>query len=308
MINAFREYNMHANAYQQTQLKFIDKNISRYPVFEEILGFQLHIVHLVKTKIAEEAFYSSFHETPDEIIAETINLDLCTHNNDSLYSALRPLEQGITAVYEAIIRAVFESIPKIFYLMKHPEDSRIIQLKEEYRMWCLDYAFEARADSREIPKSNILIKEFIESEHGRKIVDSSRITFDKFFYDNFRKKHTNLWFRNQIYADERLEMQHSIHSILSTSAHANTNRSRLVEKSEPGTRSDAMRLLTELSFFNLFLIINSQKRILVKIDKYGECVDFIKKKDKELGHRFVGTSLYPSHKEYLNNLDIKPNT
>ena len=267
------------------------------------MGFQWHIAHLIKTKITEETSSSTFRELPDKVITELINLGLCIHNNDSLYSALRPLEQGITAVSETIIRTVFESVPKIFYLLGHPEDSRMITLKEEYEMWRLDCVFDARADSSKIPNSNELIREFIESEHGKKIVDASQIVFNKKFYDDFCKKHTNSWFRKQIYAGERLEVQHSFHSILSTSVHANTNRSRLIEES----KSNAMRLLTELSFFNLFLIINSQQQTLVKINKYDECADFVQKKDRELGHRLTCTNLYPSHREYLDNLHIRPN-
>ena len=137
---------------------------------------------------------------------------------------------------------------------------------------------------------------------GGKIVDASRITFNTKFYDGFRKKHTNPWFRNQIYAGRQLEIQNSIHSILSTSAHANTNRSRLVEKSELRTRSNAMELFTELSFFNLYLIVASQKRMLSKIGKYDECVGFVRKKEQELGSLFAVTNLRPSHTEYQISL------
>ena len=139
----FREYNMCEHTYQQTQLKFISENIDHYPIFEQMLGFQWNTVHLIELKISEDPsqLLSDLHEIPDKIIAESINLDLCRHNNDSLYSALRPLEQGITAVHENIIRTVFESVPKIFYLLKHPEDSRMIMLKEEYRIWYLNYVF-----------------------------------------------------------------------------------------------------------------------------------------------------------------------
>ena len=268
-----------------------------------MLGFQLNTVHLIDSEISKDRsqLFSKVHEIPNEIIAELINLDLCKHNTDSLYSALHPLEQDITAVYENIIRTVFESVPKIFYLLRHPEDSRMIRLKEEYRAWHLEYVL-IRAGDKEIPRSKELIKEFIESEHGRKIVDASRITFDKKFYDDFSKKHTNPWFRNQIYIGNRLEIQKSIYSTLSTSAHANTNRSRLVEKSEPGTSFSPMKLFSELSFFNLYLIVASQKRMLSKIGKYGECVDFVRKKDQELGSRFAATNLYPSHTEYQISL------
>ena len=303
MINAFREYNMCERTYQQTQLKFISENIDHYPIFEQMLGFQLNTVHLIDSEISKDRsqLFSNVHEIPNEIIAEVINLGLCRHNNDSLYSALRPLEQDITAVYENTIRTVFESIPKIFYLLKHPEDSRMIRLKEEYRTWHLEYVL-IHAGDKEIPRSKELIKEFVESEHGRRIVDASRITFDKKFYGDFSKKHTNPWFRNQIYIGNRLEIQKSIYSTLSTSAHANTNRSRLVEKSEPGTSFSPMKLFSELSFFNLYLIVASQKRMLSKIGKYGECVDFVRKKDQELGSRFAATNLYPSHTEYQISL------
>ena len=300
MINAFREYNMCEHTYQQTQLKFISENIDHYPIFEQMLGFQMNTVYLIKSKMSKDISQSflDFHKLSNEIIAESINLGLCIHNNGSLYSALRPLEQDITAAYENTIRTVFESIPKIFYLLRHPEDSRMIILKEEYRMWHLDYVVSARADDKKIPRPNELVKEFIESEHGRKIVDASQIIFNKKFYDDFRKKHTNSWFRNQIYTGSRLEIQKSIHSILSTSAHANTNRSRLIEKSEPKTRSNAMKLFTELSFFNLYLIVASQKRMLARIGKYDEYVDFVQKRNLELGSRFLATNLHPSHTEY----------
>ena len=300
MVNASREYNMYERAYQQTQLKFISENIDHYPIFEQMLGFQWNAVHLIDLKISKDRsqLFSDLHKMPNEIIAELINLDLCRHNNGSLYSALRPIEQGITAVHNNIIRTVFESVPKIFYLLRHPEDSCMIMLKEEYRIWHLNYVFSARADDKKIPRSDELVKEFIESEHGRKIVDISRIAFNKKFCDDFRKKHTNPWFRNQIYVGNQLEIQNSIHSFLSTSAHANTNRSRLVKKSEPGTNVNPMRLFTELSFFNLYLIVASQKRMLSKIGKYDECVDFVQKKDQELGSRFAVTSLYPSYTEY----------
>ena len=72
------------------------------------------------------------------------------------------------------------------------------------------------------------------------------------------------WYRNQIYTHESLKLQNACYSSLSTSSHPNIQRAVLNYAPNPFA-DNAMTIVTHLTFFNLFLYVNSCWEILKAI-------------------------------------------
>ena len=91
--------------------------------------------------------------------------------------------------------------------------------------------------------------------------------------------------------------------MLNTSSHANILRS-LESTALSGER--AMKVLTDLSFFNLFLMFNSQYKTLCELGLMEEAKRFIVDAQQNLKVHMGVTSLYPDKKEYSDILVLAP--
>ena len=91
--------------------------------------------------------------------------------------------------------------------------------------------------------------------------------------------------------------------MLNTSSHANILRS-LEDTALSGDR--AMKVLTDLSFFNLFLMFNSQYKTLCELGLMEEAKQFTVDAQQNLKVHMGVTSLYPDKKEYLDVLVLAP--
>ena len=306
MVDGTENYTEWENDIWKTQSNFIRENNHYYQILESILGFQFSILKQMNSGIRRNNpnLPSNYRDWPNQHKAEPINLSLCIHNNEHLYSAFRTLEKGFNAVCENIIRIIYESIPKIVYQKVHPEDISIILAKEAHVMWLMENP--TNSEGKKTPFSFDMTKEkFLESDHAKNNFNAMEITHIQ-KSEKLDEKYTPKWFRNQIYGGKRLETQHNIHSLLSLSSHPNTHRARLQDILNSGNDPKLMRVLTELSFFSLLLTVNLQKQTLSKIGKWEECTKILTQKSKELGKQLSTVDLYPNHAEYKNVLEFIP--
>ncbi len=225
-------------------------------------------------------------------MADAAILGILEQNILYMFSALRPLEQGSVHAYCALVRPVLESVHKCFFLMKHPESTKKFLLSETYDAWKRTQQYE---------KSPATPQAFLESDAAQWALRGRKITPDEF--NKFRDNHTNYRIRAKIYETDTLRHQHSFYSMLNTSSHANILRSL---EDTALSEDRAMKVLTDLSFFNLFLMFNSQYKTLCELGLMEEAKRFIVDAQQSLKVHLGVTSLYPDKKGYSDILVLAP--
>ena len=278
-------------ALQDHQLNFIKNHIGSYEIFERMMGFQRFLSNEVSDVYNQTQV---LHNPSDQILTDGSVMIILQQNLPYLFSALRPLEQGAFHVYRALIRPVLESVPKCFFLIGHPESTREFLLAEAYDEW---------KTSRQHKNLPTVYEQFFESDAAQWVLRGRKITPDQFV--KFRDSHTNSKIRAKVYEAATLRRQRSFYSTLNTSLHANVLRSMPL-KDKQFSEDEEMKILTDLSFFNLFLMINSQHRILRSLGLLEETKRFILDAQESLKFHLGVTYLYPDKKECWENLILRP--
>lgn len=276
---------------QDRQLEFIKNHIGSYEIFERMMGFQCFLNNEVSEVHSQTPVLKNLS---DQILTDGSVMFILQQNLLYLFSALRPLEQGAFHVYRALIRPVLESVPKCFFLIGHPESTREFLLAEAYDEW--------RASQQRQNLTTVYAK-FLESDVAQWVLQGRKITSDQFA--KFRKSHTNHQIREKVYEAATLRRQRSFYSALNTSLHANVLRSTPL-KEEQFSEDEEMKILTDLSFFNLFLMVNSQHRTLRSLGLLEEAERFILDAQESLKFHLGITYLYPDKKECWENLILRP--
>jgi len=75
---------------------------------------------------------------------------------------------------------------------------------------------------------------------------------------------------------------------------------------DPELSKQFMKILIDLSYFNLFLYTNTSSEVLKEINELEDTVKFVQKTQQELNHHLAMTHLYPDIPEYVDNLIIRP--
>ncbi len=274
---------------QAKQLGFISDHIRSYELFERTMGFQ----YFLNGKIIDAS--SQIREprdTSDQAMTDDAILQILEQNLLYLFSALRPLEQESIHAHRALVRPVLESVPKCFFLMRHPESTRMFLLAEKRDAW------EAVGKHESRPKS----EKFLESGASREVPRTQEITNEEFAEFRNRK---NRELRSKIYGTKTVKLQDRLYSVLSTSSHSNILRHHPLEVRR-AAKELSFRILAELSFFNLFLMVNSQHRALGGLGLMETAKLFTLDAQKRLQPHSELTYLYPDNKEYVKNLILKP--
>ena len=276
---------------QDRQLEFVKNHIGSYELFERMMGFQCFLNNEVsdvhsQTQVSENL--------SDQILTDGSVMIILQHNLLYLFSALRPLEQGAFHVYRALIRPVLESVPKCFFLIGHPESTRDFLLAEAYDEWRI---------SQQHKNLPAVYEQFFESDVAQWVLRGRKITPDQFA--KFRRSLTNHEIRAKVYEAATLRRQRSFYSALNTSLHANVLRSMPL-KEEQFSEDEEVKILTDLSFFNLFLMVNSQHGTLHSLGLLEEAKRFILDAQKSLKFHLGVTYLYPDKKECWENLILRP--
>ena len=317
---------------QQQVSFFIEKQIDSYPLFEKLLGFtfslnnsMLSAYHKVYEKIEEPKNIN----TSDKLFAEGAIVGLCGLNLHSIWHALRPLEQNSIQNCSNVIRPVFESIPKMFYALTHPEDIHEIFLREEFGLWLSQRQYFDEINQVGISKGflqknqkanpneyeHLYLECYLNhNDEGRKIEENAKMLklvddkpkISKNSYKSFSGKYNNDWFRNKIYTEESLALQSTSYASLSMNSHANFSRIRSLIRYDSEWSPRFFKTLTHLAFFNLYIYFNAAYERINEIGEIPDTISFIRNAQKELKYYFAMTHLYPDVPEYMENLVLYP--
>ena len=277
---------------QNMQLEFIAQNLDSCELFERLVGFQHEIYGSVSEKRAKSADHNTLRAT-DEFMAEDFLLVTLRQNTKYLFCAWRSLEYCFLNVSGSLMRNVIESVPKSFYLMARPRSVKNFLLREGY----LTHRSKNRPSEGGSP-----IAEFLKSEGAQSLLRGRQITVKEF--KQLLYKHGNWAMQQEIY-DDAPSRREEVYSALSSSSHASLLRFDPPYHDHRWSGRLA-KMITDLSFLNLFLTANSQHRQLSDMGRIQDVERFIYKAWQDLGDLDTLTRLYPDKPEYLKNLKIKP--
>ena len=290
---ALRAFEDLESSLEKNRLEFGERGARPGRFFERLLGFQLVLIGAVVVHGPARRKDGIPQGASDGIWAENYVLHLLAHNVNYLLPAVQALGQNLMAAYEALTRPVAESIPKSFYIMAHPETARNFMLKETYSAWRSPNPGQKYIDS---------IGEFLKSPQPQKLLGGRQIEAE--IFDEFCKSHSNKRVRARLYSDKTLEAQEELYAGLSNSSHANMFRPF---EFPPGSELSGrfMDFVTDLSFFNLFLLANSQSRTFKEVGLWEKSEQFVVSAAKDLGVYYNRANMYPDEAEYTENLAIR---
>ena len=274
------------------QLEFTAQNRGSYELFERLMGFQHELCGSVAEKRSKDTERSTLR-TADEFMAEDFLLVALRQNTKYLFCAWRALEYCLLHVSGSLMRNVIESVPKSFYLMARPRSVRNFLLREGYL---------THRSKNQPPEGGSPIVEFLRSEGAQSLLRGRQITVKQF--RQLLDKHGNWAMHQEIY-DDAPSRREEVYSALSSSSHASLLRFDPPYHDHRWSGRLA-KMITDLSFLNLFLTANSQHRQLSDMGRIQDVERFIYKAWQDLGDLDTLTSLYPNKHEYLKNLKIKP--
>ena len=249
----------------------------------KILGFQFEIQSATKDRI------------PGQM--ENIH-GLCCINLEHSIHAIKQLEYGNYHVFANIVRPIFESIPKMFYLLRHPKYIEYLTFKEGFDIW---------KTGQESKDTELLVDKYLFEKTGKEIDDNAK--FAGISYGEAkrliadRKKFTPAWYRRQIYTPKSQSKRNQTYGALSISSHANFVKGYGTLPTD--FQAQCIKILVELSFLNLLLDANAITQALIDIDEFNDTKRFIMKTHDALDGFRVGSALYPDITTYTSNLNIK---
>ena len=279
---------------QKNQFEFIEQNIGSYELFERLIGFQNAIHNQVSKKHRESEDDWMRGHISDELLTELNLAKMLRQNTRYLFSAWRVLEHNTIYASGSLIRSVVESVPKSFYLMKHPDTVKKFMLDEVYMKY--------RAENLS-PSHKCLIPQFLETKIPRPILRGDQITPEEFI--EFRKEHEDWKIREKIYSKKTCQLQREFLVPLNVSSHATAIRFHTIQP-RPSLSRNLAKIITDLSFLNLLLTANSQHRVLGDAGLTRDVERFVGQAWQDLGGLDPHTRLYPDEPEYLENLKIAP--
>lgn len=292
------------------RLYFIKENISSYPLLEKLLGFTFELnasLFPIYTKRIANISNPKHLNVTNEAMAEGSIVANCALNLHSIWHAIKPLEENSINNCANVIRTVYESIPKMFYVLRHPEDIHLILLHEEFGLWISQEKYRDTINNKEIFENSEYFKKYLtEDKEGIKFQDMLNLNISKTYYKNFAGKYNNQWFRDKIYTNESLKMQDTVYASLSQSSHANFTRSRREIKYDPILSPQFFKILTDLSFFNLYIFFNTSHTAITELNEFVDTQNFIQEVQTELRTFFSMTYLYPDVSEYVESLILYP--
>ena len=288
---ALRAFGEFGGQLEQNRLEFEKQGIRPGGLFERMLGFQHFLSETASAPYLSGESKIGEQSAPDEDLAELSILFMLGHNMRYLLPAMRALEQDLTPAYEVLVRPVVESIPKSFYLMARPHAVRSLMAIDLYSAW---------RSQNPRQKYNDSVDEFFRSSRPRELLGKTMTATD---FSDLHRQHSNKRIRECLYVDEILKLQTDLYAKLSSSSHANVFRPFPAPR-EPARSEYFENVTAALSFFNLFLLVNSQSRTLKDLGLWEPSVLFVRNAAKDLGQFYHLANLYPDKAEYTKNLAI----
>ena len=286
-------------------MRFIEHNIKKYPLFEKILGFQYEINQ--KITPLYNARYDDAVNTQNytrDDLAENATFLLCGYNIQYLFEAMVALEKDDRYVFANTIRPVYESIPKILYMLHRPEKVFYIACHDQYNSERpkIEYDYLAQNKNKKKKSMNTL-EEFLKRVKQYPLAKGYNLN-TKYVHEIFRSL-SNQYYRNQVYSNESLKNQNYMYAFLSSSAHANIFRHDKIADNNLEKEDTYVKILSDLSFFNLYLQINICHNMLLELDEIADAVDFLKNVNEEIAERLAITVLYPQNPAYQKKLVVE---
>ena len=277
--------------------KFLNNNIKDFMLFDKVLGFQFAMWHVIKD------FKPRQLQDANSILMDVIH-SLCRFNIDYSLHAITQLEYSNFNVFANTIRPIYESIPKMFYMLRYPEDVPVLTHKEFFGIW----------KDKQSPNKNELLVEQYFNNVWRANADSDDIEpYSKKPYKHIKnilknyKKYTPIWYRRQVYTPDLQNKLNQTYGILSHNSHANFVR-HYKDLDQDKLQASFTEMLIHLSFFNVLLYANAYAQVLLDINEFDDTKKFIKGVYGELGELggfLRGTSMYPDRTTYTSKLKIK---
>ena len=304
MFDHFQGYKKICTSRSIMQDKFFEYNIHNYPLFEKILGFQYELNQLVFPSYNRKYNVQDYKKQNifDLALTESSVFNLCSYNIEYLSHAITPLEHNSVDVFECIIRPVYESIPKMFYMICHPEEIQSVVAKEAFQTWFVFKKYDCLKKNKSVNKIE-LIKIFLE-EYQQTLPNIDVPSLEKLSQNN--KKFNNAWYRKQIYSNQSLQLQDYGYGKFSNSVHANIIRSPTYKTYNKQYDEISMKILIDLSFFNLYILFNTCHKELEILEEKIDTHVFITEIQKELKYHLEITSLYPNCPDCIKNLILRP--
>lgn len=300
MLNGYQGFTELCECSVNAQNSFIEENKSDYKLFMEILGFQ-HEINKLLAKFYNEKY--SIKNKSDEQIKQTRNaltnvqkteqhiLILYTDNIQCLFQAITPLEDEYIHVFENIIRHVYESIPKMIYMLHHPEETDTICEKEYFSMWVAKKKYDCAEDS-ESCKREEFVDQFIEEQLSLSLLDFDPVILKKLLMEK-NNQYEPSWYRKRLYSTKHLKELDYEYAELSMKVHAN-----IFSSVKPKTKKEYLKMLIDLSFFNLLIMMETYHKVLDEIQELDNTKKFIIKINEELKNHVYCTCFYPDHAKY----------
>ncbi|MYB26420.1 MAG: hypothetical protein F4X32_02825 [Candidatus Dadabacteria bacterium] len=273
--------------------KFLRNNIKNLELFDKVLGFQFAMQYAVKDLRPRQL------QDVDSILMDEIH-DLCMFNIEHSLHAITQLEYSNFSVFTNTIRPIYESIPKMFYMLRHPEDVPALMFKESFELW------RGKQSSN---NDKLLVEQYFRDTFGVNADSDDIEPISKKPYKDIksilsdRKKFTTAYYRRQIYTPNLRNKRDQTYGFLSHNSHANFIRHHKLDQDKLQTRYTEM--LIHLSFFNVLLYTNAYAQVLLDMNEFDDTKKFIKEVYDELGGFLRGTSMYPDQTTYTSKLKIK---
>lgn len=280
--HAYREF---VEKTDRAQTEFVSGNPDQDSIYKKLLGFQIEIQNLLDIPNPNTSIPNAYAKTRLQYAIG----ELCRTNIVYIFDALRPLEHNHIPVFSAIIRSVYESIPKMFYLFHNPAQILYVTCYEAYQNWI---AFE----NGQQPYLNNFVK-FVKTNEDYKPYKHIIDDFSKQCKSG-KKIFAYSWYRDQVYESERLQVNKKIYTLLNEFSHNNWASYDVLFTNYT---VPTMQFLNTLSFYNLFFFINAFAEILLENDLLI-LEKFFKKTYYKLNSSEV-KDLYPNKFTY-NNLRI----
>lgn len=281
---------------EKNRLEFGRQCIRPGRLLERLLGFQLILSDAIVAQRPAEYEEGVPQGASDEVRAKNYILSLLVHNVNYLFPAVQALGQNLMTAYESLMRPVVESIPKSFYIMEHQETAKDFMLVEMHSAWRSPNPNQKYIDS---------IGEFLKLPQPQKLLGGRQITAE--IFDEFRRSHSNKRVRARLYRAKTLEDQEDLYAKLSYSSHANMLRPFQFPR-DPELSGRFMDFTTGLSFFNLFLLANSQHGHLEGRGLWEQTAQFVHSAAEDLGQFYHPANMYPDEAEYTKKLPIRLET
>ena len=204
----------------------------------------------------------------------------CIFNTSYLYHAYKILKSEDFPVFFTVIRTAFESVPKLFYCMRHAEKAK--------HVFCCEFLYgklEGRMD-----------------EGAERFCKSTKEPVD---CENCKYVKRPNWFYEKVYTKGRQKKVKKKYGQYSLNTHPNFDPAYVRTRDDLEYGWDTgLGILTDLSLMNAFIMVNAVERGLTARGEYEPAKSFIEcvLRNAGGGVRRGMEQLYPNRVEYTEML------